>query len=55
LLPFVLMFMLLLVNRSDLMGRFTNSKGYNIVAWSAVGMVAALALVLVVFQLLGTG
>ncbi|MGH9786138.1 MAG: Nramp family divalent metal transporter, partial [Terriglobia bacterium] len=29
LLPFVLVFMLLLVNRVDLMGQYTNSRGYN--------------------------
>ena len=32
-LPFVLIFMLLLVNKKDLMGEFTNSRFFNIVAW----------------------
>jgi Mn2+/Fe2+ NRAMP family transporter len=30
----VLIFMLLLVNKKDLMGEFTNSRFYNIVAWA---------------------
>jgi NRAMP (natural resistance-associated macrophage protein)-like metal ion transporter len=34
LLPLVLIFMLLLVNKVDLMGEHTNSKFYNLVAWS---------------------
>src|SRR5215467_1059609 len=33
LLPFVLIFMLLLVNKQDLMGRFRNSHFFNAVAW----------------------
>jgi len=33
-LPFVLVFMLLLVNKEDLMGEFTNSRFFNIVAWT---------------------
>ena len=34
LLPFVLFFMLRLVNRRDLMGADTNSRGANVIAWS---------------------
>ena len=33
-LPFVLVFMLLLVNKEELMGEFTNSPFFNIVAWT---------------------
>jgi NRAMP (natural resistance-associated macrophage protein)-like metal ion transporter len=33
-LPFVLIFMLLLINKRDLMGVHTNSRFYNIVAWA---------------------
>jgi NRAMP (natural resistance-associated macrophage protein)-like metal ion transporter len=32
-LPFVLIFMLLLINKKDLMGKFTNSRFFNWVAW----------------------
>jgi Mn2+/Fe2+ NRAMP family transporter len=33
-LPFVLIFMLLLVNKKDLMGEYVNSRIFNVVAWS---------------------
>ena len=35
-LPFVLVFMLLLTNDRELMGEHANSRGFNIVAWSTV-------------------
>ena len=47
LLPFVLIFMLMLINRQDLMGSFTNSKGYNLVSITTVVVVIALTLALV--------
>jgi NRAMP (natural resistance-associated macrophage protein)-like metal ion transporter len=34
LLPFILVFMLLLVNKPDLMGKYVNSRIFNIVAWA---------------------
>ena len=41
LLPFILVFILLLVNRRELMGEHTNSPAYNAVAWStSVAMIA---------------
>jgi len=54
LLPFVLIFMLLLVNRVDLMGRFTNSRGYNWVAGSTVAILVLLTLCLLAMSLAGT-
>lgn len=42
-LPFVLIFMLLLINKKELMGEFTNSRFYNVVAWVTVVMVIALS------------
>ena len=40
-LPVVVIFILLLVNRRDLMGEYTNTIGYNIVAWvTAIAMIA---------------
>jgi Mn2+/Fe2+ NRAMP family transporter len=33
-LPFVLIFMLLLVNSKDLMGEYVNSRAFNIIAWA---------------------
>ena len=32
--PFVLIFMLLLVNKKELMGEFVNSRLYNVIAWA---------------------
>ena len=34
LLPVILVAMLLLINKHDLMGRHTNSRFYNVVAWA---------------------
>ena len=42
LLPFVLVFMLLLVNKRQLMGRYINSRSYNVVAWGLTGIIVAL-------------
>jgi Mn2+/Fe2+ NRAMP family transporter len=33
-LPFVLIFMLLLINRKELMGEYINSRLFNVVAWA---------------------
>jgi NRAMP (natural resistance-associated macrophage protein)-like metal ion transporter len=46
-LPVVLIFILLLINRKDLMGEHTNSLGFNIVAWAMSLIMIALTLVLV--------
>ena len=35
-LPFVLVFMLLLTNDRELMGEHVNSRGFNIIAWTTV-------------------
>jgi len=53
LLPVVLVFMLILSNRKDLLGRMTNSRGYNLVAGTTVVVLAALSIYLLVLQLLG--
>ncbi len=42
LLPFVLVFMLLLVNKRDLMGAYANSRGYNLVAWALTAVITVL-------------
>ncbi len=46
LLPFVLIFMLLLVNNKRLMGKYTNSKIYNILAVSTIIIMIGLSLIL---------
>ena len=43
-LPFVLVFMLLLVNKKDLMGEYVNSRLYNVVAWTTTVVMVALTL-----------
>jgi len=47
LLPFVLFFMLTLVNRSDLMGTHTNSRAANVIAWSTSIVMVVLTIALV--------
>jgi Mn2+/Fe2+ NRAMP family transporter len=44
-LPFVLVFMLLLINNKKLMGRHVNGRAYNVVSWGTVGLLGALSLV----------
>jgi NRAMP (natural resistance-associated macrophage protein)-like metal ion transporter len=48
LLPFVLIFMLILINKTELMGEYTNSGLFNIVAWITVVIMIVLTLALVV-------
>ena len=48
LLPFVLIFMLHLVNREDLMGKHKNSRLFNNIAWVSCAVMIALTLLLVV-------
>jgi len=44
-LPFVLIFMLLLINNKELMGDYVNSRFFNVVAWATTVMMIALTLV----------
>ena len=46
LLPLVIIFMLLLINRKDLMGDYVNSRGFNAVAWATAVIVIGLSLVM---------
>ncbi len=48
LLPFVLIFMLRLVNRDDLMGKYKNSRLFNNIAWVTCVVMIVLTLLLVV-------
>jgi Mn2+/Fe2+ NRAMP family transporter len=45
-LPVVIIFILLLVNRRDLMGDYVNTLGFNIVAWTTAIAMIVLTLVL---------
>jgi Mn2+/Fe2+ NRAMP family transporter len=47
LLPFVLIFMILLINKHDLMREWTNSRGFNLVSWITVVVMIGLTLALV--------
>jgi len=45
-LPFVLIFMLLLINKKELMGEYVNSRLFNVVAWSTTVLVIGLTVAL---------
>ena len=47
LLPLVLVFMLRLINKHELMGKYTNTRWWNAIAWITVTIMIALSLVLV--------
>ena len=49
-LPFVLIFMLLLTNDRELMGEHVNSRGFNIVAWTTVVTMIGLTLAMLLTQ-----
>ena len=48
LLPFVLIFMLRLCNREDLMGKYRNTRLFNIIAWTTCIVIIALTVLLVI-------
>src|ERR1700739_4682395 len=54
-LPFVLIFMLKLVNKTELMGTYTNSRLGNIIAWSTSVIMIGLTIALVWTQITGQG
>jgi NRAMP (natural resistance-associated macrophage protein)-like metal ion transporter len=43
-LPFVLIFMLLLINKKDLMGEYVNSRFFNVIAWATTVVMIGLTL-----------
>jgi Mn2+/Fe2+ NRAMP family transporter len=47
LLPFVLIFILILINRKSLMGAYINRPFYNGLAWLAVGVLSIITLILI--------
>ena len=53
LLPFVLIFMILLINKKDLMGIWTNPRWFNLVSWVTVVVMIGLTLALVGISLRG--
>ncbi|HEX3033040.1 MAG TPA: Nramp family divalent metal transporter [Bacillota bacterium] len=51
LLPFVLIFILQLINNKDLMGEHTNSGLFNTIAWATTGIVIGLTVMLIAISL----
>ena len=43
-LPFLLIFMLILINKKELMGEYRNSRIVNVMAWSTSGILIILSL-----------
>lgn len=52
-LPFVLVFMLLLINDRELMGEYVNSRRYNVIAWVTVGTMIGLTIAMAIAQARG--
>ncbi|HMK56470.1 MAG TPA: Nramp family divalent metal transporter [Dissulfurispiraceae bacterium] len=46
-LPFVLIFVIMLINNAKIMGEYVNSRGYNAISWATVVTVAALTVLFV--------
>ena len=49
-LPFVLIFMLLLTNDREIMGEYINSRAFNVVAWTTVGVMIALTVAMLFWR-----
>ncbi len=52
-LPFVLIFMLLLINKKELMGEYVNSRLFNVIAWGSTAIMIGLTAALVYWTLRG--
>ncbi len=52
LLPFLMIFMILIINDRRIMGRYVNSRGFNIIAWITVAVVISLTVALLVLMAL---
>jgi Mn2+/Fe2+ NRAMP family transporter len=52
LLPILLIFIIRLVNDKEVMGQYTNGRLYNVLAWTTVGAVASLSVLMVVTTIL---
>jgi len=55
LLPFLLIFMMTIVNDRSIMGRHVNGRLNNILAWATITIVISLTVVLLVMTLFGVG
>jgi len=52
LLPFILIFMLRLINNKNIMGQFVNNTWLNVITWITVLVIIALTLMMVVFTIM---
>ena len=52
-LPFVLIFMLLLINKKELMGEYVNKTTFNVIAWATTVIMVVLTVLLIYSQLHG--
>lgn len=55
LLPFVLIYAILLVNDKKLMGDYTNPRSYNYISWATVLAIVGLTVLLIVINILPSG
>jgi Mn2+/Fe2+ NRAMP family transporter len=55
LLPFLLVFMMVIVNDRRIMGRHVNRRANNVIAWGTIIAVTALTIALIVMTVLGVG
>ncbi len=55
LLPFLLIFMMIIVNDKRIMGRYTNGRVYNVLGWGTAVVVIGLTVALLGMQALGMG
>lgn len=53
LLPFLLIFMMIIVNDARIMGRHTNGRTYNVIGWTTVTVVIGLTVALLGFMAMG--
>jgi Mn2+/Fe2+ NRAMP family transporter len=53
LLPFVLIFMLFLINKKEVMGAYRNSRRYNVLAWSLTALIIGLTVMMLISQIRG--
>ena len=44
LLPFILIFMIMLINQPELMGEWVNPRWFNVVAWVSIVLIIGLTL-----------
>jgi Mn2+/Fe2+ NRAMP family transporter len=52
LLPFVLIFMVKLINNKDLMGEYTNNWGYNILTYITIGIIILITLLMLITSII---